>query len=140
MLGEPDRQDAVFEFRLDLLRIDRERQRQRSAERTETSLLPMPDTLVEAYRLSLALEGQLVVAADEDLEVLQLDAGQLGLDEAVIAFLPDVQRRKPSQLSHRGIAGPAVEQAVHLVLKLRQRIPQGPKRTPARKLHFLFLP
>src|SRR5215470_11119302 len=62
VLDELDAQRALLQPGLDLVRIDRERQRHRAAEGAEAALLAVPHPLIGRLRLALALENELVLA------------------------------------------------------------------------------
>src|SRR5215813_12460567 len=71
-----------------------------------------------------------------NLQVFQLNAGQLRLHVDMIGVLPDIQRREAGARPGPSTgAGPAVEQAVHLGLELLQRGPQVTEEIPARLSH-----
>src|SRR5262245_59578508 len=80
VLRQRDVQHAVVEAGLDLVGVHRERQGQHAGEAAERPLLAVADALLRHHRLALALEGQLVAARDEDLQVIQVQSGKLGLD------------------------------------------------------------
>src|SRR5262245_14723259 len=71
-----------------------------------------------------------------NLQVFQLNAGELRLHVDMIGVLPDIQRREAGARPGPSTgAGPAVEQAVHLGLELLQRGPQVTEEIPARLSH-----
>src|SRR5215470_15400070 len=71
-----------------------------------------------------------------NLQVFQLNAGQLRLHVDVVGVLPDVQHREAGAgPGPSTVAGPAVEQAVHLGLELLQRGPQVAEEIPTRLSH-----
>src|SRR5262249_55427901 len=138
VLRQRDVQHAVVEAGLDLVGVHRERQGQHAGEAAERPLLAVADALLRDHRLALALEGQLVAARDEDLQVIQVQSGKLGLDVDGLGLLPDVDRRAPRGQAQEApaVPAPAVEQTVHLTLQLLELVPDGAaKLLPTRRPH-----
>src|SRR5262249_15589990 len=118
VLRQLNQKDAVLEAGVHLVGIDRERQRNGSAELTEVALLPVPDAFLDRRRLALALQRQLIAAGDVDFQVLPIEARQLGLDKDRIVVLPHVERRVGRGQTEQSAAvlAPTLKGAVHLPL------------------------
>ena len=85
---------------LGVLRVDGDREGDRAVEAAARALATMDaHALVEADRL-LAGEAQLLLP-DLDLEILLLDAGQLGSDDEIVVLAQHVDQRKRSAAGRR---------------------------------------
>src|SRR5262249_28287717 len=105
-------QHAVTEGSLHLTRVDRERQRERSLELPEPSLLPVVIRVLDVGPLLLTLDREDVVR-DGEPDVLVGQAGQLHGNHGLVLRLVHVRRWGPDPLAR-------AEQPVHLRLDVSQ--------------------
>src|SRR5690242_4472523 len=87
-------QQAIPELRLDLVRIDLERKANRAAELSRFTLLPVIElTFLELLELPRAANRDRI-AHDRDVDLVRLDARQLGGQNHVFRPAPYVDRGK----------------------------------------------
>ena len=137
--GQGDAQHAVLVLRLDLLRVDHGGQGEGAGEGAVGALHAVVALLLHlVVELALAAQGQHVVL-DADVDVLRVDARQLGLQDDVAVLLVDVHRgrpgrRAPSPLRRRPRPMPRNDSSnmpVHPVLQAHQVT----ERLPANDCH-----
>src|SRR6266545_3367229 len=129
LLRQVDEEHTLLGLGADVFRVDGRRQREGASERTvaqlETVIVLARGFLLE---LALALERQNAIL-ESDLDVLRLDAGQLGANDDLLAVLVDVARGRPAhRLTSAEQLALVAEGAVHLLLhsrELAERVPSG---------------
>src|SRR5688572_15908886 len=117
---QTQRQHAVAEIRRDSRRVDLVGQRHRPIELTGRTLAPMNARVLVVSNRLLALDPQRI-AANLNVGILLLDAGELRLDDEVVAVREHVQQRKRAR-TRRATAEPiAAHHAFHRALQTEQR-------------------
>src|SRR5437870_5573526 len=126
VLGKLEVEHAVLETRLHIVWVDRVRQRQGAAEGAEAALLTVANPLRPiflSHRPALALDGELIVARDMNLQVFQIHAWQLRFDKELFSLVPNIYRRISQAQLTAAVGSPAFKQAIHLILHLLELIP-----------------
>src|SRR5262245_23863999 len=96
----------------------------------------MQPALLWKIRLALALDGQLILAGDEDFEVAKIKPRQLGFDVEGVGLFPNVDGGKRRKVQAGATIAPAVKEAIHFLLHLLKLIPNvAAKRIPAGREH-----
>src|SRR5262249_27636975 len=127
VLWHPQMEHTLFETGVDLVFVDGDRQGHCPHEGTKTALLTMLHRFLEHRRLALALERELVVPRDEDLQVLQLEPRQLRFQMQRISVFPEIEDRHRRQTEEMSPAiAPLIEQPIHLALQIMEL---GPDRS-----------
>src|SRR5512143_2621390 len=131
LLRQVDEEHAVLRLGADLLRVDARRQREAAGERAVGQLDAMVVlALLLHLQLALALQGEHAVL-ESDLDVLRLDAGQLGADDDLLAVLVDVARGRPPDRLTGAEQALVAQRSIHLLLhsgKLAEGVPRGQHR------------
>src|SRR5688500_10543023 len=115
-LRDPDRQDAAVELRVDLLGVGLAGQVDAELELAHAPRAAPQDARALAL-LDLAPHHELGVV-HLDVDVLLVDARQLGLDDPCVVGLLDVDRRDPRRALPRRAGERALQQLAHLRLQL----------------------
>src|ERR671916_3054299 len=144
--GDPNLEHAVLEAGVDGALVDALGQRHAAAERAVPALPYVePGALAVLLGLPLAADGQ-HPAVQRDVDVLLLDAGQLGPHDDVPVLVQHVERRRPlhrlrTLLAPRYPREPPehlVEHPVHLGLYVVE--PATPERTQCHSHDLLLFP
>src|SRR6266508_5701116 len=144
-LGEADGQHPVTVRGLDLVGLHRNRQRERALEFPEPPLVAIHVVLLGFLApLPLSLQGE-HVPGDREMDVLLVQAGQLGGQNELVLRLVYVDGGRPYALRREDRGRPAeeaVEEPVHLglhVVELTEWIETRAERTESSNRHTLPL-